>query len=132
MLSETPFNPTGISVDAQADLLSFTTTKDHISCSISLLLRAASWGFDEIVKKFIDKGCDLTENNLKGETVLHKATRFAQLAVTVRLLRAVQVCNQLKNLLQILNTFSMMAPSCQGYTFKYKLYFQVQNLTGEG
>lgn len=88
MLSETPFNPTGISVDAQADLLSFTTTKDQVSSSMSPLLRAASWGFDEIIQKFIDKGSDLTETDLKGETALHKAARFAQLSVAVRLLRA--------------------------------------------
>lgn len=53
----------------------------------SPLLRAACWGFEDVVRAMLDDGADLADSDVKGETALHKAARFAHLSVAIELLR---------------------------------------------
>lgn len=87
-MSETFSLPSGLSPEAHLDLLSICSSDAHQSNNLSPLLRAASWGFEEIVDKLIDVGADIGEADGKGETALHKAARFSQLSIAIRLLRA--------------------------------------------
>lgn len=52
----------------------------------SYFLRAASWGDGEVVEELIKAGSDVREIDEKGETALHKSTRFSQLKVATLLL----------------------------------------------
>ncbi|MFP6583066.1 MAG: ankyrin repeat domain-containing protein [Candidatus Hydrogenedentota bacterium] len=87
-MSTTYQSQSELSTDAHLDLLSICSTKSEHPNELSPLLRAASWGFEEIVDKLIWGGADLTESDGNGETALHKAARFSQFPVALRLLRA--------------------------------------------
>lgn len=97
-MSTTYQSPTELSTDAHLDLLSICSTESEHPNDLSPLLRAASWGFEEIVDKLIGGGVDLTESDGNGETALHKAARFSQMPVALRLLRAGASINALDSL----------------------------------
>jgi ankyrin repeat protein len=66
--------------------------------NLSPLLRASCWGFEDLVRELIKDGADMSDADLKGESALHKAARFAHLSVAIELLRNNCDVNPIDNL----------------------------------
>lgn len=79
--------PSGIPNEAHFSLLSMCSTDAQSCDKLPPLLRAAAWGFEDIIAQMIEAGANLAETDTKGETALHKAARFAHLPIAARLLR---------------------------------------------
>lgn len=96
-MSQSSASLTGLTLDQKLDLIApayaTRSVRESIPESVGLrrnlspLLRASCWGFEDVIQALIADGADSKEADDKGETALHKAARFAHLAVAVTLLR---------------------------------------------